>query len=98
MTKTHHLPSVEALTGNDDTLLSTELKVSEVQEQLAVARALIDAIAERDLVSEVEHASDPLLAEEIARLGRAFVTIASALTHREPPESRILFTANACPR
>ncbi len=96
--KTHHLPSVEALTANDDSLLTAELKVSEVKEQLEIARALIDAIEQRDLLSDLEHVSDPRLVEEIARLGKAFVTIAAALAHRDPPQSQILFTAHACPR
>jgi hypothetical protein len=97
MTKTH-LPSIEALTANDDELLTVELKVSEVKDQLAVARALIDAIGERDLLSEFEHPSETTV-EEIAQLGKAFVAIASALTEKRPvPDSRILFTAHACPR
>jgi hypothetical protein len=94
----HHstvLPSVEALTANDDELLTFELRVSEAKRELVVARALVDLLEQRDLLSGFEQPSDPALAEEIARLGRALIAVATALS---PPtsEKHILFTADAC--
>jgi hypothetical protein len=39
-----HLPSIEALTSNDDELLRAELRLSEVCAELAVARAFLDHV------------------------------------------------------
>jgi hypothetical protein len=39
-----HLPSIEALISNDDDLLREELRLSEVCEELAVARAFLDHV------------------------------------------------------
>lgn len=91
-----HLPSVEALTASDDDLLTYELKVSELHEQLATARRLIDGLDHRCLVSALEHVSDPKLADEVARLGRALVALGESMTKSAPAERHILFTASAC--
>jgi hypothetical protein len=37
-----HLPSIEALTAGDDSLLLAELEICEVKEKLARVRALVD--------------------------------------------------------
>ncbi len=39
-----HLPSIEALTGNDDDLLIEELRLVEVCAELAFARAFLDHV------------------------------------------------------
>ncbi len=39
-----HLPSIEALTSNDDDLLTEELRLSMVCAELAVARAFLDHV------------------------------------------------------
>jgi hypothetical protein len=39
-----HLPSIEALTANDDDLLTEELRLSTVCQELAVARAFLDHV------------------------------------------------------
>lgn len=39
-----HLPSIEALTANDDDLLTEELRLSMVCAELEVARAFLDQV------------------------------------------------------
>ena len=39
-----HLPSIEALTSNDDDLLIEELRLWEVYTEVAVARAFLDHV------------------------------------------------------
>jgi hypothetical protein len=65
-----HLPSIEALSSNDDARLAEELRLAEVRTQVAVAR---------DALERIEHAV-PVSAEEIAKLGCHLVELASALS------------------
>jgi hypothetical protein len=76
-----HLPSIEALTDDDDERLSTELKVREVREHVEIARSLLDA---------VDDPIDPkLAAEELARLGCKIVELAGAISRSRPPVSAV---------
>lgn len=83
-----HLPSIETLTSSDDERLITELRLSEVREQVAHAKELLDAVdvfvplADPGQVSASEQgkAVTPAVAEQLARLGCRIVEIASALS------------------
>lgn len=98
MTK-RHLPSVEALTDDDDELMITELKVREVREHVAIARSLLDAVDGHAAVSEPEQASPAeqaeLAAEELARLGCKIVELASALSRPRAPISTVSVISRA---
>ena len=88
MTK-RHLPSVEALLDSDDELLSTELKVREVREQVAVARSLLDEVED---VAQAE-----IAAAELARLGCKIVELASAIKRAgTAPVSSVTPISRAC--
>lgn len=76
-----HLPSIEALTSSDDDRLIAELRICEVRDQVAVARALLDEVDRIVPVSADGRVPPPgQVAEELARLGCKIVEIASALT------------------
>jgi hypothetical protein len=77
-----HLPSIEALTDNDDERLITELKVREVREHVEIARSLLDAVDDQ---------TDPpeLAAEELARLGCKIVELAGAISRSRAPVSAV---------
>lgn len=84
-----YLPSIEALTDNDDERLITELKVNELREQVALARSLLDAV---DELSADEQASSDLsdgAAEELARLGCKIVEVAGAISRSRAPVSAV---------
>ncbi len=69
-----HLPSVEALTSNDEELLRAELRLSEVRAHVELARSLLE---ELELGEEGPSRAD--LAGALARLGCRIVEVASAL-------------------
>jgi hypothetical protein len=81
-----HLPSIEALTSSDEERLMTELRLSEVRDQVTHAKELLDAVDLLSAASDDGHSSDigqgvaPSVAEELARLGCRIVEIASALS------------------
>jgi hypothetical protein len=79
-----HLPSIEALTSCDDERLTRELRLSEVREQVALARSLIDEVDRlvppAELLAHVSAQDDEAVAEELARLGCRIVELASAFT------------------
>ena len=84
-----YLPSIEALTDDDDDRLITELKVSEVREHVAAARSLLDAV---DALSATEQASAVVqdeAAEELARLGCKIVELAGAISRSRGPVSAV---------
>jgi hypothetical protein len=70
-----HLPSIEALTSSDDEAWIAELKLSEVREQVAAARSMLDAIA----VSETGQPSSDFV-QSLAQVGCRFVEIAGLLS------------------
>ena len=78
----HHLPSIAALTDNDDERLITELKVREVREHVEIARSLLDAVDEQTDPAE-------LAAEELARLGCKIVELAGAISRSRGPVSAV---------
>ncbi len=74
-----HLPSIEALTAGDDSLLRQELGGLAVRRQSAVVRALLDQLE----CASPRSVSDGLraqLVEELARLGHALLEAASSLS------------------
>jgi hypothetical protein len=73
----HHLPSVEALTSNDEERLAAELRLSEVRAQVELARSLVDQLEVG--AGDAEHDG---VAEELARLGCRLVEVASDLATR----------------
>jgi hypothetical protein len=90
---TRHLPSIEALTDNDDERLNTELRVREVREHVAIARSLLDAVDELS-ASERASADEQDLetaraAEELARLGCKIVELAGAISRARAPVSAV---------
>lgn len=97
--KTRHLPSIHALTNNDDDLLDVELKVREVREHVAAARALLDAVEGVTPVSATEQASGAeqaeLAIEELARLGCRIVELASHLSRAQAPVSTVSVISRA---
>lgn len=80
MMQKRHLPSIEALTSNDDDLLISELRLSQVRDHVEVARILLDEV-ER-LVPRATSAAKPSehVAEELARLGCKIVELATVLS------------------
>ncbi len=83
-----HLPSVETLISSDDERLLTELKLSEVRDQVAHAQHLLDTVEVASLTSEAARSSEghgvaPAFAEELARLGCRIVEIASVLSRAQ---------------
>lgn len=68
-----HLPSIEALTSNDDHLLCDELRLSEVRTQVELARALLEQL-------ELGGEARPRAAEALARLGCRIAEIATSLS------------------
>jgi hypothetical protein len=90
-----YLPSIEALTDNDDERLIVELKVRELREHLEVARSLLDAV---DELSGSEQASSPVqdeAAEELARLGCKIVELAGAISRSRGPVSTVSLVQRA---
>lgn len=87
-----HLPTIEALTSNDDALLIAELRLSEVRERVALARSLLEQVDRLVPVSETEQASSPgqglaeHVAEQLARLGCQIVEVATELSRARVPE------------
>ena len=84
-----YLPSIEALTGDDDDRLIAELKAREVREHVAIARSLLDAV---DQLSANEQASADVqedAAEELARLGCKIVELAGAISRSRGPVSAV---------
>jgi hypothetical protein len=79
-----YLPSVEALTDNDDERLICELKAREVREHVEMARSLLDAVDELSAADPADHA-----AEELARLGCKIVELAGAISRSRPPVSTV---------
>lgn len=88
-----HLPSIEALTDNDDERLIAELKTREVHEHVAMARSLLDAVVELSASgrsSSNEHDDDvDRAAEELARLGCRIVELAGAISRSRAPVSSV---------
>lgn len=84
-----HLPSIETLISSDDERLLTELKLSEVRDQVAHAQQLLDTVEVASLTSEATRSSEghaavaPAFAEELARLGCRIVEIASVLSRAQ---------------
>jgi hypothetical protein len=96
MSKRHHLPSIEALTANDDERLITELRLSDVREHAAALRELLEEVEGlmRASVGACEGASPDghargLVAKELARLGCKIVELAGTLTREKGPASAI---------
>ena len=71
-----HLPSIEALSSNDDDAWITELRLSEVREHVAEARSLLEALS----MSEGGQPSSDFV-QMLAQLGCRFVEIAGELAH-----------------
>ena len=84
-----YLPSIEALTDNDDERLITELKVSEVREHVALARSLLDAVDELSASEQASPSVQDDAAEELARLGCKIVELASAISRSRGPVSAV---------
>lgn len=88
-----HLPSIEALTGNDDERLIAELRLSDVREHAAELRELLDEVeclvrtSEDEQLSLDGQARAALVVEELARLGCKIVELAGALTRASSPAS-----------
>lgn len=96
-----HLPSIEALTANDDARLHAELRMSEVREQVTSAKELLERVEHLVRVSEhgIPSIGEPAELEarnertlmEVARLGCRMLELASALTETRavppPPQS-----------
>lgn len=84
-----YLPSIEALTDDDDDRLIAELKAREVREHVAAARSLLDAV---DQLSPNEQTSADVqedAAEELARLGCKIVELAGAISRSRGPVSAV---------
>lgn len=94
-----HLPSIEALTSSDDERLIAELKVREVREQVAAARAMLDAVDELSASgrsSSVEQCEEAeRAAEELARLGCKIVELAGAISRSRGPVSTVSLVQRA---
>ena len=84
-----YLPSIEALTDNDDERLITELKVREVREQVALARSLLDAVDELSANEQTSPSVQDDAAEELARLGCKIVELAGAISRSRGPVSAV---------
>ena len=84
-----YLPSVEALTDDDDDRLITELKVHEVREHVAVARSLLDAVEEMSASGQASSPVQDEAAEELARLGCKIVELAGAISRSRGPVSAV---------
>lgn len=80
MMQKRHLPSIEALTANDDDeLLMSELRLSQVRDHVEVARVLLDEV-ERLVPRSTNASPSEHVAEELARLGCKIVELATALS------------------
>ena len=90
-----HLPTIEALTSNDDTLLIAELRLSEVRERVALARSLLEQVDRLVPLSETEQESSAgqglaeHVAEHLARLGCQIVEVATELSRARTPEEAV---------
>jgi hypothetical protein len=85
-----HLPSIETLNSSDEERLLAELRLSEVREQVAHAKELLDTVEvcaplETDAQPPDNFAIVPAVAEELARLGCRIVETASALSTAPQP-------------
>lgn len=95
MSSKRHLPTIEALTGNDDERLIAELKLSDVRERAAVLRELLEEVEGLVRTSEGEQVSldgqprAAFVVEELARLGCKIVELAGSLTRGNAPTSVI---------
>jgi hypothetical protein len=84
-----YLPSIEALTDDDDDRLIAELKARDVREHVEIARSLLDAV---DQLSANEQTSADVqddAAEELARLGCKIVELAGAISRSRAPVSAV---------
>lgn len=94
-----HLPSIEALTDSDDERLIAELRVNELRDQVAVARAMLDAVeelsaSERSSRFEQDEETERT-AEELARLGCKIVELAGAISRSRGPVSTVSLVQRA---
>jgi hypothetical protein len=84
-----YLPSIEALTDDDDDRLIAELKVHEVREQVAVARSLLDAVEALSANEQTSVGVQDDAVEELARLGCKIVELAGAISRSRGPVSAV---------
>jgi hypothetical protein len=94
MRQPRHLPSIEALTGNDDERLIAELRLSDVCERAAVLRELLEEVerlvrSAGTATSSEGHSRGAVVVEELARLGCKMVELAGALARERSPASAI---------
>lgn len=74
-----HIPSLAALESNDDSQLTSELRLARLRSQVAVIRSLADHV-ETLARPDDAHGLSAQIAEELCRLGRLLVQTAGALT------------------
>jgi hypothetical protein len=74
-----HAPSLVALTSDDDTRLSAELRVARLRSQVAVIRTVADHIEHLARWSNVDGLREQAV-EEMGRLGGRLIGAAAALT------------------
>jgi hypothetical protein len=82
------LPSIAALTSNNDGPLTAELRLAELRAQLAVVRTLADHIEHLARPGDTEGLGEQLV-EEMARLGCRVLEAAAALAGAYPEESGV---------
>lgn len=81
----HHLPTIEALTDDDDERLRVELRLGEVRDKLALACELIERIDEAPPSSRSRATfTRRAMASELAHLGYRVVEIARDLAETRP--------------
>jgi hypothetical protein len=85
-----HLPSVEALSSNDDERWIAELRLEQVREHVVLVRTLLEHVDRLLPLSEDEQPSTSgqvrtKIAEELARLGCKIVEVASVLSDAPDP-------------
>lgn len=84
-----YLPTIEALTDDDDDRLVAELKARDVREHVAIARSLLDAVDELPLNEQTSADVREEAAEELARLGCKIVELAGAISRSRGPVSAV---------
>jgi hypothetical protein len=74
-----HVPSLAALTSDDDTQLSAELRLGQLRSQAAVIRTLADHVEHLARWGSVDGLREQII-EEMGRLGGQLLEAAAALT------------------
>ncbi len=84
-----HLPSVLALTSEDDALLSVELVALSARRQVAIVRTIADQLEKLLAESAACGALRDQLVEEVARLGCMSLRVAGEMVEPAPEQSGV---------